>query len=333
MEIIDGFDGASIVRAVRLLVRGDVVAFPTETVYGLGADALNTLAVARVFEAKERPQFDPLIVHVGERSWLSEIATEVPGPIEALVNRFWPGPLTVIVRKRSFIPGLVTAGLSTVGVRMPSHPVALNLIRSFGRAIAAPSANPFGYLSPTRADHVARMLRDRIPLVLDGGPCCFGVESTIVSCAGDQVFIHRHGGVSVEELTEVVGPVLPVAHNEDVGPREAPGQLPYHYAPHKPVVIIDSPDLAVNARSSFLAFRTPPVPPPSIHLRVLSPAGDLREAAANFFSSLWELDRQDVELIYAERIPEVGLGKAMMERLAKAAKKHDRPIVDNSRKA
>jgi L-threonylcarbamoyladenylate synthase len=324
MEILDGSHPQAIAKAVLLLSQGDVVAFPTETVYGLGADAFNPLAVARVFEAKKRPRFDPLIVHIGDKGVLQGLAAEVPDAIAALVERFWPGPLTVIVTKRPVIPDIVTAGLGTVAIRMPSHPVALSLIRSFGRPVAAPSANPFGYLSPTTAHHVARMLKGEVPLVLDGGPCAFGVESTIVSWGNGHVVVHRHGGVSVEELEGVVGPVREAAEKTGTAPREAPGRLPFHYAPHKPVVIIDSPAMALNPNASLLAFRTPDVTPPPRHLRVLSPSGDMREAAANFFSFLWELDRPDVDLIYAERIPETGLGRAMMERLSRAAAKHRR---------
>ncbi|OPY75352.1 MAG: Threonylcarbamoyl-AMP synthase [Syntrophorhabdus sp. PtaU1.Bin058] len=319
MEILNGNEPASIEKALAILKGGDIVAFPTETVYGLGADALNPYAVAKIFEVKKRPKFDPLIVHIGDREWLSDFAGHVPAEVIRLTERFWPGPLTVILPKRSIIPDIVTAGLTTVGIRMPSHPVALNLIKALQKPIAAPSANPFGYMSPTKAGHVAKMLKDRLSLVLDGGDSVFGIESTIISCRDGRVHIHRHGAITVEELEEVVGKV---SEKREDGTCESPGELPFHYAPSKPLKIITSMDEIRNRSASLLAFREPPGEPGVKHVRVLSPDGNLRVAAANFFSYLIELDSHDVDVIYAEKIPEQGIGKAMMERLRKASKKY-----------
>lgn len=319
MEILNGNEHASIEKALAILRRGDIVAFPTETVYGLGADALNPYAVAKIFEVKKRPKFDPLIVHIGDRQWLSTFAGHVPAEVIRLTDRFWPGPLTVILPKRSIIPDIVTAGLTTVGIRMPSHPVALNLIKALQKPIAAPSANPFGYMSPTKAGHVVKMLKDRLPLILDGGDSVFGIESTIISCRDGRIHIHRHGAITAEELEEVVGEV---SEKREDGTCESPGELPFHYAPSKPLKIITSMDEIRNSSASLLAFRKPSVKPGVKHVRVLSPEGDLREAAANFFSYLIELDSHDVDIIYAEKIPEQGIGKAMMERLRKASKKY-----------
>jgi L-threonylcarbamoyladenylate synthase len=319
MEFLNGFEHSSIEKAVEILKRGDVVAFPTETVYGLGADALNPYAVAKIFETKKRPRFDPLIVHIGAREWISAIADYVPPEAERLIDRFWPGPLTLILKKKNAIPGIVTAGLPTVAVRMPSHPVALQLIRSFDNPIAAPSANPFGYISPTSAQHVAKMLGENIPLILDGGSSNYGIESTIVSFNESKTYLHRHGAISFEELAATAGPVYEKEKNNAC---EAPGQLPYHYAPIKPLEIINTISEIHDMRSSFLAFKTPSEKPISKYVKVLSSTGDMREAAANFFSYLIELDRDDVDIIYAENIPEAGLGKAMMERLKKASKKY-----------
>jgi L-threonylcarbamoyladenylate synthase len=319
VPILDGFLETSVQKAVTLLKDGEVVAFPTETVYGLGADAFNPCAVAKIFETKKRPSFDPLIVHVGEGAWVEEIACSVPPDAHALIERFWPGPLTIILPKKPVVPDIVTAGLPTVAVRMPSHPVALRLIRALGHPIAAPSANPFGYMSPTNASHVMDMFKGRLPLILDGGKSVFGIESTIVSVTGAGVIIQRHGAVSLEDLACAV---RLTGKRETTTVVEAPGQLPYHYAPHKPLRIIDSVHEIETELSSFLAFTKPAMPPRSKHLRVLSEKGDLREAAANFFSHLIELDRNDVEVIYAEKIPERGIGKAMMDRLKKAAKKY-----------
>jgi L-threonylcarbamoyladenylate synthase len=317
-EILNGFEPASIERAVMALREGDVVAFPTETVYGLGADAMNSVSVAKVFEIKKRPRFDPLIIHIGQKEWLGTFTKRLPPEAHKLIGRFWPGPLTIILEKHPVVPDIVTAGLQTVAVRMPSHPVALNLINALGRPIAAPSANPFGYMSPTNAGHVARMFENRLSLVLDGGASTYGLESTIVSIQDGQLFVHRHGAISVEELVDVVGTVYEKGKD---GVIDSPGQLPYHYAPHKPLTIIKGLEEIRTAASSLLAFRTLPRVPLSRHIKILSPAGDLREAAANFFSYLIELDREDIDIIYAEQVPEVGLGKAMMERLKKAAKK------------
>jgi L-threonylcarbamoyladenylate synthase len=321
MALLNGFEHSSIEKAVALLRKGDVVAFPTETVYGLGADATNPYAVAKIFEIKKRPKFDPLIVHISDREWVSRIAESVPREARMLIDRFWPGPLTLILEKKEIIPGIVTAGLGTVGIRMPSHPVAIDLIRSFGGPIAAPSANPFGYMSPTKARHVATLLDENVPLILDGGDsaCAYGLESTIVSFKDGRVYVHRYGAVSLEELSEIAGTVY---EKEATGPCESPGQLPYHYAPTKPLRIVDSVDEVMDAKSSYLAFKASDRSPGSKYVKVLSPRGDMREAAANFFSYLIELDREDVDIIYAERMPERGLGKAMMERLNKASKKH-----------
>jgi L-threonylcarbamoyladenylate synthase len=321
MEILDGFEPSSISKAAEIIRAGGVVGFPTETVYGLGADALNPHAVAKVFEVKQRPRFDPLIVHICSKDWIYDIAAQIPEKARLLVERFWPGPLTVILNKKRTIPDVVTAGLSTVGVRMPDHPVAEGLIQAVGRPIAAPSANPFGYISPTRAKHVARMLGDKVPLILDGGHTTFGIESTIVSVQGSRVVVHRYGAISVEEISSLVGHAVYEKKGGIVC--EAPGGLPYHYAPAKPVKIINGLDEITNSRSSLLAFRKPRRCPRVKHAKYLSAHGDLREAAANFFSFLIELDRDDVDIIYAEAIPETGLGKAMMDRLTKASKKYE----------
>jgi len=321
-EILDGFTPAAIGRAVAALKKGEVVAFPTETVYGLGADAFNSIGVARIFEMKKRPRFDPLIIHIGHKEWLPSLTKDVPAQAQRLIDRFWPGPLTIILEKKSIIPDIVTAGLPTVAIRMPSHPVALNLINDLERPVAAPSANPFGYMSPTTASHVARMFQGRLSLVLDGGACRFGLESTIVAIKDQQVFVRRYGAVSLEELRALLGEVREKGKNETI---DSPGQLPYHYAPHAPLTIIRTVEEVKTSTSSLLLFRSPLKMPALRHVRILSQTGDLREAAANFFSYLIDLDREDVDMIYAEQMPEIGLGRAMMERLKKAARKRHQP--------
>jgi L-threonylcarbamoyladenylate synthase len=318
MIILNGYENTAIEQAVAILLEGGVVVFPTETVYGLGADAFNPYGVARIFEIKRRPRFDPLIVHIGNKDSMFDIAENIPSLATRLADRFWPGPLTIIVRKKENVPDIVTAGLSTVGIRMPSHPVALELIRSFGSPIAAPSANPFGYMSPTRARHVLKSFREKVPLILDGGNSQFGIESTIVSLNDGKVIIHRHGAIPVEEILKMGEPVEDKIQGDAC---EAPGELPYHYAPIKPLRIVDNVSEIISKESSFLGFTEREMKPASKHTRYLSRHGDIREAASNFFSYLIDLDRDDIDVIYAERIPEHGLGRAMMDRLKKASKK------------
>jgi L-threonylcarbamoyladenylate synthase len=319
-EIANGFDPQVLSRAASLLANGEIVAFPTETVYGLGADALNAVAVAKIFELKKRPHFDPLIVHVSRREWIDSFVSEIPDRARLLMDRFWPGPLTIILNKNKVIPDIVTAGLGTVGLRMPNHPVALDLIEKLGRPVAAPSANPFGYMSTTKASDVASLFDDRLPLILDGGPCSFGIESTIVSLRNGSVLVHRHGSVSIEELSSAVGQVVERRAAGDDS-CEAPGELPYHYAPLTPLVIIGGPEEIGVENSAFLSFSEPRATVKSKEVRVLSRSGDLREAAANFFAYLIQLDRKGMDIIYAQKMPEKGLGKAIMERLRKAAQR------------
>jgi len=318
MDLINGFTTTAIAKAVSILKAGGLVAFPTETVYGLGADALNPYAVAKIFEIKKRPRFDPLIVHVGEKEWVNSYAEHIPRVAKNLIDRYWPGPLTIILQKKKTILDIVTAGLPTVGLRMPSHPVALNLIRSFQRPIAAPSANPFGYVSPTRALHVARMFKNREITVLDGGDSPLGIESTIVSFQDSTICVHRYGALCVEELASM-GEVIEAKKKDTLC--NAPGELPYHYAPHKPVNIIEGAHEITTVNSSFLAFTKPQDSVKAKYILWLSDTGDMKEAAAHFFSYLIELDKEDIDVIYVQRIPEEGLGRAMMERLKKASKK------------
>jgi L-threonylcarbamoyladenylate synthase len=319
MGILNGFDPEAVKQGAEFLKNGGIVAFPTETVYGLGADAFNPVAVAHVFELKNRPHFDPLIVHIADKRTVARLADNVTPEARLLMDRFWPGPLTIILNKKSVVPDIVTAGLATVAVRMPEHKVALDLIGTLGRPVAAPSANPFGYMSTTTADDVARVFGGRLPLILDGGPSSYGIESTVVSVRAGTVMIHRHGSVTMEELVQAVGSVVERDRRDLTC--ESPGQMPYHYAPHTPLKIIERPEEIEETNSAFLAFTQPRAAVHARCMRVLSEHGDFREAAARFFSYLIELDREGVDIIYAEKIPEKGLGKAMMERLEKASKK------------
>jgi len=311
----------SIRLAAEVIRNGGLVAFPTETVYGLGCDALNPEAVARVFEAKRRPSFDPLIVHIANEASLDELVQAISPAEYRLIERFWPGPLTLVLTKRAQVPDLVTAGLPTVAIRMPAHPVAQALIREAGVPIAAPSANPFGYVSPTCAQHVVDGLGDRVDLILDGGPCQIGVESTIVSMVGTWPELLRPGSITLAEILGVIGPVVQAAASRTV---VVPGQLPRHYATRTPVTILAHqgarPIVHGHERAGLLAMSAPGhVDDRFCAIEVLSPSGDLREAARNLFAALRRLDALGLDRLYAEPCDERGLGLAIMDRLRRCA--------------
>ena len=305
--------------AADRLRRGGLVAFPTETVYGLGANALDSRAVAGIFEAKGRPRFDPLIVHVADPAAVHGIVTKCNRKATQLIDRFWPGPLTLVLPKSEIIPDIVTSGLPTVAVRMPDHPMALELIRAAGVPVAAPSANRFGCLSPTTPAHVREQLGDRIDLILDGGACAVGVESTILDLTETSPVLLRPGGTPIEAIVPVIGRVT-MTHERSDRPR-APGQLSSHYAPRTRLMILsdEAPDPAACHRAGHLCLRSPQLDVPATRIEVLSRSGDLREAAANLFSALHRLDNLGLDIIYAEQMPEAGLGKAIMNRLRKAS--------------
>ena len=317
-------------RAVELLEKGEPVALPTETVYGLAADALNPIAVAKIFEAKERPHFDPLIVHLPDCDWLDRVAAvrdKERQLIGKLADRFWPGPLSIVLPKREIIPDIVTAGLDTVAVRISSHPVFAQIIGVFGRPLAAPSANRFGRLSPTTAQHACDELDGRIPLIVDGGPTAHGIESTIVAVRAGRIDILRRGAITSEQLSKF-GKIDSVS---PIGKVSVPGQLPAHYAPRTPLRLIEdaesfSPES--DQRVGLLAWTSVRSEKDFAVVRRLSERQDLRQAAANLFCYLRELDQSDLDLIVAERVPLRGLGAAIMDRLQRAA--HD-PLDEQDR--
>ncbi|MDP1947428.1 MAG: L-threonylcarbamoyladenylate synthase [Nitrospirota bacterium] len=320
-KVLPAADRESIRLAAEIIRKGGIVAFPTETVYGLGCDALNPEAVARVFEAKQRPSFDPLIVHVATRVSLDRLVETISVGDHRLMDAFWPGPLTLVLPKREEVPDLATAGLSTVAVRMPAHPVARALIREAGVPIAAPSANPFGYVSPTCAQHVLDGLGDRVDLILDGGPCPIGVESTIVSMVGTCPELLRPGSITLAEIQEVIGPVVRAAASRAV---TAPGQLPRHYATGTPMSILAAqgarPVVHGHERAGLLAMSAlGHADERYCAIEVLSPSGDLREAARNLFAALRRLDALKLDHLYAEPCDEQGLGVAIMDRLRRCA--------------
>jgi len=318
--ILDGNNPYAIRTAVEALRAGELVAFPTETVYGLGANALDERAVARIFAVKNRPHFDPLIVHVFDEASVPQYATDVDRRAVALMGRFWPGPLTLVLRKQPIIPDLVTAGFDTVALRVPSHPVARALLKEVNLPIAAPSANPFGYVSPTTAEHVRDMLGDAIGLILDGGPCAVGVESTVCALTEEQAVILRPGGVSVEEVEAVIGPVT--VGQSPQPDRRSPGTLPSHYAPRVPLFLIACgaplPRPAAGERTGLLLLQ-PRLVEGYATVEYLSQGGNLIEAAANLFAALRRLDSAGLDRVIVESVPECGIGRAIMDRLRRAA--------------
>jgi L-threonylcarbamoyladenylate synthase len=339
----------SLDRAAGIIRAGGIVAFPTETVYGLGGDAFNPHALAKIFAAKERPFFDPLIVHIASMETLDKVArlsaltAENRARLYTLAEKLWPGPLTLILPKRPEVPGLATADLATVAVRFPSHAAARELIRRSAGAVAAPSANRFGRLSPTRAEHVAEQLGDRVDMILDGGRSAVGLESTVLDLSSGAPEILRPGGVSRETIEAALGESLgeplgeplggPLGGAAGGGGNASPGRLKSHYAPRTPLLLNDreeifamedepgsgwlffdgaSRDAWLNARDS----RTSGLPR---RVRTLSETGDSVEAAANLFESLHELDATGLSLIHAERAPDRDLGPAINDRLFRAA--------------
>lgn len=311
-----------IFAAVDVLRAGGLVAFPTETVYGLGADATNPEAVARIFAAKGRPRSHPVIVHLAEPAAAKEWASEVPDYAGALADAFWPGPLTLVLPRSDIVPDAVTGGLATVGLRVPAQPLALELLSAFGGGVAAPSANRFGRVSPTRAEHVRADLGPAVDLILDGGPCPVGVESTIVDCSGSEPRVLRPGGVPVELLAGVLGykPRITVE-----GSVRAPGMLPCHYAPSARVEVLASEAIAPRAEELVaLGLRVGILAPGRLNglptgVEALPPAGGAVAYAQCLYQRLREADRRGVDVLLAVPPPETGVGTAVADRLRRAA--------------
>ena len=314
--------GVDIERAAAFLRKGQLVAIPTETVYGLASNALDVKAVSSIFQTKNRPSFDPLILHVASLEQVSPFVSEFPEKLKRLAEAFWPGPLTVLLPRKASVPDLVTSGLDRVAVRVPNHPLTLALLAQLDFPLAAPSANPFGYISPTQAAHVAAQLGLQIPYILDGGACAVGLESTIVGMEGEQVVIYRLGGLELSEIESLVGQVTVQAHS--TSNPSAPGQLASHYAPRKPIFLGNLTELVPQLiqqgkEVGVLSFSTHFPSLSADRQVILSATQDLKEAAQRLFMAMRLLDESEAELIVAEFVPEIGLGRAINDRLKRAA--------------
>ena len=311
--------GTEIEKARDLLLQNEVVAIPTETVYGLAGNALSEAAVSKIFEAKNRPHFDPLIVHVSEVSEVSKYVEEIPELAFNLMENFWPGALTVLLPKKSGIPDLTTSGLKEVGIRIPNHPITLELLRSLPFPLAAPSANPFGYISPTSAAHVADQLGEKIPYILDGGNCSVGIESTVLRVQHNEIEILRLGGISVEDLQRFTSKIHIQQHSSSSP--ASPGMLTSHYAPRKPVYVGNIRELMhefVSQKIGVLSFKEDYQIESQ---RILSKNESFTEAAANLFAFLRQLDQLDIDVILAEFLPNENLGRAINDKLRRASAK------------
>lgn len=310
--------GTNIARATDHLRAGELVAIPTETVYGLAANGLDTAAVAQIFAVKARPSFDPLILHIGSLAQLDKLVKPIPEMAQTMAMAFWPGPLTMVFRKQAIVPDLVTSGLDSVAVRLPQHPMARRLLEQLDFPLAAPSANPFGYVSPTTAAHVAKQLGEKIPYILDGGPCEVGLESTIVSFAGPEPQVLRKGGLALEDIFACLGQTIAVKTHSNSQPA-APGMLDKHYSPRLDFRLGTYRPDQKKEDLAYIVFG-PKAPAEETGVYNLSPSGNLAEAARSLFALLRNLDQSAYYRgIVAELLPEEGLGRAINDRLRRAA--------------
>jgi L-threonylcarbamoyladenylate synthase len=313
----------SIPKAVTLLNQEQIIAIPTETVYGLAGNIYSSRAIESIFTMKQRPFFNPLIVHIKSAAGLSEIARDIPEKAALLANAFWPGPLTLVLKKHIAVPDLVTGGKDTVAVRVPNHPVILALLNELAYPLAAPSANPFGSISPTTATHVEDYFEEVLPMVLDGGACQRGIESTIIGFENGEPILYRLGSLAVEDIEAVVGQVKMITH-DDIAPA-APGMFSKHYAPLTTTFLtadvkkklITFPDQKIGV----IVFQNEVNDPKIVQQEVLSPTGNLAEAASQLYAALHRLDHCNLDCIIAERFPDFGLGKTINDRLKRATQK------------
>ncbi|MGB5170213.1 MAG: L-threonylcarbamoyladenylate synthase [Eudoraea sp.] len=308
--------------AKNALNNDKIIAIPTETVYGLAGNAYSEKAVEKIFSLKKRPFYNPLIVHIKSADYLNNVAREVPELAKKLANEFWPGPLTLVLKKRAIIPDLVTSGKDTVAIRIPNHPLILQLLAQLEFPLAAPSANPFGSISPTSAEHVDDYFKDSLDVILDGGKCEKGIESTIIGFEKNQPIIYRLGSLSIEQIENKIGNVLTKTHN-DSSP-SAPGMLSRHYAPSTDTYLTNDVQRLMQSyrgkKIGFLLFQNQIENAPIEYQEILSKSGDLKEAAKNLYAAMHRLDKLKLDLIIAERLPNIGLGKTLNDKLQRAAK-------------
>lgn len=309
-------------KAKNILEQDNLVAIPTETVYGLAGNAFSETAIKKIFETKNRPLFNPLIVHIHSKDLLDDLAEKVPQKAYQLAEAFWPGSLTLVLKKKSNIPYLVTAGKNTVAVRVPNHPLTLSLLQLLDFPLVAPSANPFGSISPTTAEHVANYFPETVPLVLDGGICESGIESTIIGFDEDEPILYRLGAISIEAIEAVVGKVT-VMNTKEAAP-EAPGMLLKHYAPKTKTILVDDIENFLKENTlpkiGTISFYKTTAHSNVVHQEVLSERKDFKEAAANLYQAMHRLDKMNLNLIVAERFPDENLGKSINDRLNRATK-------------
>ncbi len=311
-------------KASEILHDEDIVAIPTETVYGLAGNIYSEKAIRKIFQLKQRPLFNPLIVHIHSTEQLDEIVSYIPDKAKLLADTFWPGPLTLILKKKSNIPDLVTSGKDTVAVRIPRHPLTLSLLEKIDFPLAAPSANPFGSISPTNPSHVENYFRGRLSMILDGGDCKSGIESTIIGFENDKPVLYRLGSIAIEDITKVTGPIE-IKNKKETAPN-APGMLSRHYAPETSTFLVDDVEEFIAGRTDknigVLLFDKKINAPNIAAQEILSKKGDLKEAASRLYASLHKLDKLNLDLIVAERFPDSGLGKSINDRLERATRKN-----------
>ncbi len=309
-------------KAIAALNNNEIVAIPTETVYGLAGNAYNEIALKKIFGLKKRPYYNPLIVHIKSIDYLAEVAKDIPPIALKLAKEFWPGSLTLIFDRQPIIPDLVTGGKDTVAVRMPNHPLTLRLLNKLSFPLAAPSANPFGSISPTKAAHVDDYFKENLPIILDGGDCSKGIESTIIGFINGRPMLYRHGSISIEEIENIVGKVTIQIHNESAP--IAPGMLAKHYAPTTSIILVDTIKAVLqnfeNKKIGVLVFKESFIDERIIQTEVLSKTGDLNEAASNLYDAMHRLDKAGLDIIIAERFPNIGLGNSINDRLERATK-------------
>jgi L-threonylcarbamoyladenylate synthase len=314
--------GTDIHEAAAYLNSNEIVAIPTETVYGLAANALNEQAVSKVFAAKKRPLYNPLIVHIKDISEVEKYAAEVPALAYELFETFAPGPLTIILPKKDIVPDITTAGKQDVALRIPNHPLSLALLEILDYPLAAPSANPFGYISPTSSDHVYKQLKGKIPYILDGGSCKSGLESTVIAFRENKAYLHRLGALGIDALKKII-PNISFETKDDNAP-VSPGMLKQHYSPNTILVQSKNIDQLIleqrDKKIGIISFQKN-YPIDADKLVILSPSGDLNEAASRLYAALHYMDALDIDLILVEFMPEEGIGVAMNDRLERAASK------------